>query len=315
MTSTTPLTILGGSDLAPSRLPAGAEQHPLAAYKGAALRVGERPLIELAIERFRTCGAFDPILVAGPKRIYAGLDLDAELVDTDSDVATNLRAAIEATRSAGTIAITTCDILPDPAELAACLADLEASRPCDVWFPLVRRPRDPEAIGAFGWKPSYGILPRPGAEPEVALPGHLAVFDPAALRLELLYRLIQVAYRTRNRSVETRRGAMLRALFGELLYQDLLHLFSLRLPDLTWTVLRAGLSLYSEVRSRRIERGELERKIGRIVLRARHRRRHPERGVRLPILDALSLAEDIDTEEEAHEVGARMTSQPDSPRD
>ena len=50
--------------------------------------------------------------------------------------------------------------------------------------------------------------------------------------------------------------------------------------------------------------GDLERRVGRILLKARFRARHPERGVRLPILDALSLAEDIDTEEEARAAAA-----------
>ena len=50
-------------------------------------------------------------------------------------------------------------------------------------------------------------------------------------------------------------------------------------------------------------RTELEAAVSKIALRARHRRRFPGRGVRLPILDGLTLAADIDTVEEAQEVG------------
>ena len=35
------------------------------------------------------------------------------------------------------------------------------------------------------------------------------------------------------------------------------------------------------------------------VIKARHLSTHPERGIRLPVVDVLSLAEDVDTEEEA----------------
>jgi hypothetical protein len=122
----------------------------------------------------------------------------------------------------------------------------------------------------------------------------------------LLYRLLHAAYETRNRSVETRRRAMVRSALAGLLAQDLLHLATLRAPNLTWTVLRNGFGLAREVRSGELTQAGLERRIGRILLRARHRRRHPELGVRLPVLDALSLAEDVDTAEEVRALGAEL---------
>ena len=41
-----------------------------------------------------------------------------------------------------------------------------------------------------------------------------------------------------------------------------------------------------------------------IFIKTRHRKKHPNRGVSMPQMHALSLAEDIDTEEEARARGA-----------
>ncbi|MHC4917840.1 MAG: hypothetical protein ACYTGB_20385, partial [Planctomycetota bacterium] len=227
-----PLTILGGSDLKAGELPPeAAGQHALAAYKGAAVRVGGRPLVALLVERLRACGCFGPLSIAGPRAVYEGLVEGVEAIDTDGSVAGNVRAAVEvflARNPSGPLAITTCDILPEPDELAAAMGDFRSGPPGAVWFPLVRVPRDPAAIGAFGWKPHYPLAPAPGAPPEEVFPGHLFIGDPRALRLPLLYRLLDVAYETRNRPMAARGGRMVRAVLGGLLRQDLLHLFTLR---------------------------------------------------------------------------------------
>jgi hypothetical protein len=138
------------------------------------------------------------------------------------------------------------------------------------------------------------------------LPGHLAVFDPAALRLPLLYRLLDAAYRTRNRSVRYRRAVMLRTVLVSLLAQDVKLLATLHAPSRTVTIVRSGLRLAHELRSGRIRLAELELLIGRIFLRARRAGLAPERGVSYPIVDMISLAEDVDTEEEAREIHAEV---------
>ena len=86
----------------------------------------------------------------------------------------------------------------------AVMADYSRQAPCDLWFPLIQAPEDQGELGASAWKPVYRLVPGPGRAPVRILPGHLAVIDPGALRLNFLYRLVQLGYRTRNRSIRYR---------------------------------------------------------------------------------------------------------------
>src|SRR5262245_11687692 len=97
---------------------------------------------------------------------------------------------------------------------------------------------------------------------------------------------------------------MVRGVVAALLVQDLRHILSLRAPTLTWSVLSAGIPAARRLRDGTVTRQRLERALGQIFVTARHRKRHPQRGVRLPIVEGLSLALDIDTEEEARAAGA-----------
>jgi len=128
------------------------------------------------------------------------------------------------------------------------------------------------------------------------------ITDPRALRLGILYHLLEIAYRTRNRPIAVRRTSMVTRVLGSLVFHDLLHILRLRAPTLTWTVLAHGLGVARKLRAGSLLRTELEEAVAKIILRARHRRRFPDRGVRLPILEGLTLARDIDTVEEAQEV-------------
>ena len=300
-----PIVILGGSDRRPAQLPpAGRDKHPILGYKGVDIRVGGRRLIELLVQRLRTCPEFDPIIVAGPARIYGGLDPSIEVVDTDSSFGGNIRAAIDAFLSRyerGPLAFTACDILPEPRELRLQLEDFRPQGECDLWFPMIPVRADAR-LGAFGWKPGYQIVPGPGEEAVRVLPGHLVIADPRALRLRFMYHLMDLAYRTRNRPIAVRRTTMAMHVIGSLLFQDLLHLLSLRVPSLTWTILRNGLGAAKKLRAGTLQRAELEDAVTKIAVKGRHRKAFPERGARLPILDGLTLAEDIDTVEEAEEI-------------
>ena len=301
-----PVTILGGSDRRPGHLPEEQDGlHALATYKGIGIRVRGRPIAAHLVERLQIVAGFGPIAIAGPARAYGALNLDAELIDTDGSVADNLRAAIEHHgERAEPLAILACDVLPSVAELRELRAAYDADAPVALWFPFVRVPEDPERLGAFAWKPKYRIAPAPGAPAERILPGHLAIFHPGSLRLPLLYRLVSVAYSTRNQTVAVRKRAMLRAVLVHLLGADVRGLAHLRSPSLTATVVSSGLRLARLLRGTGVERGELEHLIESIFVR----RNAEVRGIRHPFCDLVSLAEDIDTEEEARAIGGSVES-------
>lgn len=284
----------------------------MSGYKGIDIVLDGRPLVSHVIERFCAEGSYGPAYIAGPERLYGGVPGCEVVVDTDGSFAENVYAAIDAVRSRhpeGPLAITTSDILPDPAELRTTTGIYRENPECSLFYPICRLPEDVGALGAFGWKPKYCVRVEGEADPVPFLPGHLVIFDPEAIRLRFLYDVVQIAYRTRNRSIGSRRGRFVRVVLGGLLYHDLLHVLRLRVPSLTYTILRNGLAV-----ARGLRRGmpirDLERACERVLIKWRYRRRQPERGVRLPLVDAITLAEDIDTEEEAKAIGAGIRRGP-----
>lgn len=304
-----PLVILGGRDRRGTVLPEeGQDKQPLQGYKGADIKIGGRSLVEVAIERWRGCGVFDPIYIAGPARVYGPLGLDAIVIDTDGELGDNLRAGndrLEAEHGPCMIAVTTCDILPDPQELANATADLVRSQPVDFWMPLCPVP-DASRLGASAWKPKYWVRSPEADEAVPILPGHLMIGNPAILRLRFLYQLFDQLYRTRNRPLAYRRMVLTRSLLGSLLKEDLRHLFSLRLPYITWSVVYNVLMLVSKIAARTVTTTDFEDHLRRAFLRRAHRRQYPDRRGRVVIMPCLSLAKDIDTVEEAREVAASL---------
>ncbi len=115
---------------------------------------------------------------------------------------------------------------------------------------------------------------------------------------------MDLGYRTRNRPILYRRGYMARRLLWIMLVQDVIHLLNLRLPTFTFDTLLSGARAARRLKERVIRQSELELALWRMFIRRRHRRRQPERRVRMPVVDAMSLARDIDTLEEAVAFGA-----------
>ena len=306
-----PLVILGGADSRPARLPDGSEdRHALSGCKGVDVRLGGRCLIEVVRERLQESGAFEPIWIAGPESAYRDAGVEGHIIDTNGSFGDNIRAGTEAAVAEygdGAMAIATCDILPGVDELRKLLDHYHLVAPCDLWFPVVRA--DAEGpLGASDWKPRYRVAPTPGEEPVSLLPGHLTIFDPSAMRLDLVYRLFGLAYSSRNRPIRYRRSYMMRGLIGELLRQDVLHVLGLRLPTLTWDVAANGVVLANRLRLGVLTLAQLEDALRRAMVKRRHRRAHPERRVLVPITTTMSLARDIDTVEEARAVGAEATT-------
>jgi len=308
--NTLPIVVLAGSDRSPPDLPAeGGDKHPLSGYKGVDVSIGDRTLIEALVDRLERSGRFHPIFVAGPAPLLQMLRLRCELIDSDGTFGENIKKSIETIRKrhrGDSIAVITCDVLPEVETLEASMEQFDRDSPCDAWFPLVHAPEDRTRLGASAWKPAYHVIPEQGRPAVEVLPGHLLIVDPTALRLKFLYRLVQLAYRTRNRPINYRGAVMVRGVVFELLYQDLLHLTTLRAPTLTWSVLSVGIRAARELRDGRITLARLEHALRKLFVASRHRRRHPRRRFVVRIVDRLSLALDIDTEEEARAAGGAL---------
>lgn len=304
-----PLVVLGGSDRRAGELPGGTGRRTaLVGYKGTAIRIGGRPLVELLLDEVRACGGLGPLYVAGPAPAYRELR-GVELIDTDRSFGRNIRAAVEyvTTRHPGSpMAFLTCDVLPGAAALRKMLDDWHGGPPCELFFPIVRAPTRDEQLGASAWKPRYKLVPAPGEPGVSVLPGHLVVARPEALRLQFMYHLLELGYRSRNRSIAYRRTYMMAGTLGILLAQDLRHAVRLRMPNFGWSVLSAGLPAAAKLRAGTLTREELEDALRRVFVTWRWRRDHPDSRLRTPIVDALGLALDIDTVEEAREHGGQL---------
>lgn len=304
---TIPIIILGGSDGKPGAMPEGQDAgQSLSGIKGADITIAGEPLVCNVARRIRESGAFGPIYLAGPARVYQSICPDVEFVDTNADFGTNIDRSLRVVQSrhpGSPVAFITCDILPDGETLAAMAGDFRQALPCDLWFAVVRTPEDPDQLGASAWKPRYRLVPRSETEAVEMLGGHLVIVDPASLRLDFLRRLFRHTYATRNRSLAYRRTAVMRSMLGSLFREDLGRLFTGRFPDVTWTTLRAGLKAVRRLGRGTITIPELETALADLLIQRDLVRREGCR-VRVPVVDHLSLALDIDTEEEAVAWGA-----------
>lgn len=304
-----PLVLLAGRDRRPAAgLPEeGREQHRLKGYKAMEVEIAGRPLIAHLLERLRASRAFDPIFLAGPERVYGALAGEVRLVDTDGDFGDNIRAGVEAVTAAGfeAAAVATSDVLPDPQELTAAVDDLERHRPWDFWM-LQCRVHDRRALGTSAWKPEYLIVPEGEREAVATVPGHLVAADLKALRLDILYELLELAYRTRNQPVGPRRSKIVRGFLSRLLREDLHRLVTLRRPGVSWDMLWHCLIVVRKLATTGCPQREMEDRLRRVFVRWGHRRRHPERRARVMVADLLSFGRDIDTEEEAREIAHQL---------
>jgi len=306
-----PLIILAGSDPEPAALPeAGANLHPLKGAKGMDLRIGGRPIIDLLLDRVKESGCFEPIYIAGPVRVYGESRNGARVIDTDSTFGKNIEASVMAVAPEspdGVVAVTTCDILPEGDELRRLMEDYYEHAPLDFWAPLILAPERQAEMGASAWKPKYRIQPTPDAEPAILLPGHLVMADTNAVRLPLVFRIFDLAYRSRNRGVLYRLGLIVTHIFLGLVVQDIKRILTFRLPDLTATVITNGVMMGFHLKDGVVTSEEMAERLRRIFVSYKHRKRYPNRKGRLPLMHALSMARDIDTEEEALEIARELS--------
>ncbi len=303
-----PLIILGGSAKKAETI-ADADSHRLYGPKGLKIQLAGRPLIDVIVERFRQCGAFDPIFIAGPANRYGPERGPAMVIDTDADFGRNIRAALEsvvARLSPGAAMFSTCDVIPELDELQALVDDYRSHAPLDFWFPLIRVPEDRSLLGASAHKRQYRVVPDGETEPVSILPSHLCMVDPSALRLTLIYKSFQLAYRSRTRPVFTRFVYILSGVLLFLIKRDLSNLFRLRPPLLTPIVLFNAALLSHRLGRGLITQRQVETHLHQIFGNEPHRRKYRDRTGRVPILNGLSLARDIDTVEEAQDLALEI---------
>jgi hypothetical protein len=303
---TIPLIILGGGAKEAEVVEGGPDSPRLKGLKGATVRLGGRLLIDIVIERFRSCGFFDPIFIAGPVAAYGESREGAEVIDTDADFGGNIRAGYEAVKprlDGSPLAFTTCDVIPEPADLELLVRDYREHAPLDFWYPAARVPEDESLLGASAGKRRYRMrLDREG-EMVAILPGHIVVVDPRCARADLLYSAFEFAYRSRTRPVFYRFLYITSRTLLRLLRYDLQGLLRLRLPLMTMGVLWNAMWLSHLLGTGTGTQSEVAGRLRRLFTTRSHRRRYPDRKGRVPILDVLSLAKDIDTQREAEEIG------------
>jgi len=312
-----PLIILGGRTPESSRLPDGVtDRHVLSGCKGAELTIGGRPLVQHVIECIRGADFFDPVVLAGPAAVYSSMNIDARILDTDDSFGVNIRNAVEQVHAEypdKPVAFITCDVLPEYEELRLAIDDYRQSRETDLWFPLIRYGAA-GTLGTSDWKPRYSVTPEGEEEAVSVLPGHLVIVRPAAIRRRFLYRLMNVTYNTRNRPVLYRTWMLFSRLAGAMTREDFSALMTGHLPRLWFRALRDGITAGISLSRGGTPVSELERVADNVLIWPHLRKQWPDRGVRAPVLDALSLARDIDTREEAREFDRRMTAREGSKR-
>jgi len=301
-----PFVILAGSDQRPGPVPKELQVGDvLSGFKGAIPLPWGRSLAAELVARVRATGRFrDPLLV-GPRAVYAGL-VDCEIIDVGGTLTATLQRVIEVVRARfdghAPMAVSACDILPTPSEITNLLtSEFDPHADCCFWWQWIAA--ETETLGASAWKPRYAIRRGPDAPPETVYPGHLVIFRPQTVRLELLMRLLTLAYRYRNWPPRQRVWPMLSRGLGLMLEEDLQNLGRGQLPILTvsipWHLLRA----YRELQTRRLTVPGLERHAARVLLHRRFRRRG--RPVVISVSPILSFAQDIDTQAELDAICAQ----------
>lgn len=129
---------------------------------------------------------------------------------------------------------------------------------------------------------------------------------PQACRRPLVYRCFDTAYRSRNRPPMFRFWFILVHGICHLLAEDLRRLVRLRPPTFWLRVLWNGIAIARSLRAGNMIPEVNAERISRILIRDEYHRRSPDRLGRLVVIDGLSMAKDIDTEEEAKETGLEV---------
>jgi hypothetical protein len=305
MSDLLPIIVLAGSDSQPVTVPAELSTSAmLTGPKGTLqLRSGRCMAAEL-VARIRASQRFAEPLLLGPRQWYAGT-VDCEISHVEGTMIQTLRHLTDILQNrfsgAQPVAVTPCDILPSSADFQRLLdEDYAPHADAMFWWQMIEG--QPAAMGAGAWKPSYHLPPSVGQEPRSLYPGHLVIARTSTLRFALMNRMLELAYRYRNRVLTQRYIGMTCRVLGTLLRQDLRNLARLQLPMLTVQIPYLGLRGFFRYRRGKAALSEVENFLAKSFLHRRFHRAAGGRPVVISVSSLLSFAKDIDTQAELDEL-------------
>jgi len=305
MSNRLPIIVLAGSDSHPGTIPA--ELSPSAMLTGPKgtfqLRSGRCMAAEL-IARIRASQRFAEPLLLGPRQWYEG-KVDCEVSHVQGTMIHSLRHLTDILQNrfsgAQPVAVAPCDILPSSADFQRLLdEDYAPHADAMFWWQMIEG--QPSAMGAGAWKPSYRLPPNVGQVPRSLYPGHLVIARTCALRFHLMNRMLELAYRYRNRVLEKRYIGMTCGILGTLMRQDLRNLAKFQVPMLTFQIPYLGLRGFFGYRRGTAALSEVENFLAKSFLHRRFHRAAGGRPVVISVSSLLSFAKDIDTQAELEEL-------------
>jgi hypothetical protein len=300
-----PLIILAGSDKRRGAVPDELhEDEMLGGPKGDKLLDSGRCLVEELVQRARDSECFSDIVVVGPQRQYEGkvscdlVNVEGNLVCTLESVAETIRTRFNAREP---VALSSCDILPTADEFQTLLNTGYAPyRQSHFWWQLVEATA--EQMGASHWKPAYRLSESPGEPKRQLYPGHLVVTRIESLRIRLANRLLQLAYRYRNRMLRKRYLGITFRMLGTLISEDFRNLISGKLPTLTFSIPYHGLSAYFKYQRGELTLRDYENAVSSVMLHREYQHATDCRPVVCTLSPLVSFAKDIDTFAELDEL-------------
>ncbi len=308
MSNRLPIFVLAGSDVSPDDTPRKLQPtDALAGPKGTIQLGSGRCLAAELVERIRNSECFTDPLLVGPRDWYDG-KVDCELIPVEGSLVQTLRQLVKTVTDRLDVqqpfAVATCDILPSGNDFRRLLENDYAPHAESLfWWQMIEAER--ERMGASAWKPSYRLPLGVGQTPRQLYPGHLVIARAHALRFPLMNRLLELAYRSRNRVLEKRYLGVTIGAIGTLLAQDLRNVLRRQLPVLTLGVPYRGLRGYVRYRRGTATLRDVEDFLTHAFL---HRRCHGLSGGRPLVISVSSLvafAKDIDTKAELEELQLR----------
>jgi hypothetical protein len=300
-----PLIILAGSDKRRGAVPDDLHvDEMLGGPKGDKPLSSGRCLVEELVHRARESECFSDVVVVGPRHQYDG-KISCDLIDVEGSLVRTLQSVFETIQSRfdvrDPVALSSCDIVPSPRDWQMLLHDSYGPhRESYFWWQLIEATA--EQMGASRWKPAYQLPVAPGEPEKRMYPGHVGVVRAEALRVRLANRLLQLAYRYRNRMLRKRYLGITTRMLGTLIGEDIRNLASGKLPTLTFSVPYHGLSAYFKYQRHHLTLRDFEQAVCSIMLHRAFQRRSDGRPVVCSVSPLVSFAKDIDTFSELEEL-------------